>query len=962
MRVKKILRNAVLFGAACVAARDAGAAKGEPQCEFPPCRPFSVGPLRWTQRPWRSSSLAAIQAFVRRSTTPWWCRMVATTRWCPTSPSSPDPMPACSPAIRAPRWPTSRSSRLTTIPRERTARGGSHRERWRLGPLRHRPVRLRSGRPSPRRGQHALRRAPDPRPELPASPLVDPAIDERGDAIVMAAPFGPAVGRAAALGVWYDGSTWWAYNEDGTKLPAGERVLYFDAAGKGGGPRTTRQRLRRDRHRPRRSAPERKASRGGDRPARVRAGQERVAARHFLRPGPGAMDRLQCRRIPARAGRDGPLHRRSLSQGDRGQVASTMGGTMLYALVATFDPPDSTVTRAPRARHFPPITGGAGGGLPPPRDRRLSLRDALREPPGPGRGPDERGVPRAAPQPRPRGPGPTAELALPRGEEPGDRLLAAREGGRRYAERPELQVEAAPPEPAPQVPPPLLESRALKPIHRLCLTLRYVQGMSRAEVAARLGLSETQVRATSNTRGAPPPGARRTNGMKQPPPGRFDDHDSDDDALLDLLGRHGRALGPPAAAAPASPSWGRKRPASSPRTRRAPLARTSTTARPAARSRPPRATGRSSARGRRARAHRPSGGRRAPSVVSHAVAPAARGRPGPGRADALPAAPTSAAAAAGAPAGAEPVRPGVRAAAREAGPAHGAGRRGPRRRRVRVGAERGACFLEAGDFAVAAERLEALARRHPIGPPAAVPRRRGPARGRPGEAARALEEAEPLARTFWGPSVRWYLAVARSGAAGTRSAVAGPLRGGREYRALPVPRSMRSPAARRGPDERARRAVVAAPGRGAGPPPRAPPLPAGPSRARSCCTRRTLPSARACFQKALAHALRSADGPPKPRAAAAWGGRYRQGYLKEAEVELEAARVLFEVQGDALRCRAHAQPPGLGRVPGRRSSAARELYGAAPGVRGDRQRGRCRPRPAVQNLLFFDNDEDSSSA
>ena len=68
----------------------------------------------------------------------------------------------------------------------------------------------------------------------PASPLLDPAIDQRGDAIVMAAPFGPAVGRTAALGVWYDGSTWWAYNEDGTKLPAGERVLYFDAAGKGG--------------------------------------------------------------------------------------------------------------------------------------------------------------------------------------------------------------------------------------------------------------------------------------------------------------------------------------------------------------------------------------------------------------------------------------------------------------------------------------------------------------------------------------------------------------------------------------------------------------------------------------------------------------------------------------------------------------------------------------------------------
>lgn len=65
---------------------------------------------------------------------------------------------------------------------------------------------------------------------------------------------------------------------------------------------------------------------------------------------------------------------------------------------------------------------------------------------------------------------------------------------RRYAERPELRVpEAVEAEPAP-VPAALLESRALKPIHRLCLTLRYVQGMSRAEVASQLGLSETQVK------------------------------------------------------------------------------------------------------------------------------------------------------------------------------------------------------------------------------------------------------------------------------------------------------------------------------------------------------------------------------------------------------------------------------------------------------------------------------------
>lgn len=36
--------------------------------------------------------------------------------------------------------------------------------------------------------------------------------------------------------------------------------------------------------------------------------------------------------------------------------------------------------------------------------------------------------------------------------------------------------------------------KSLKPIHRACLLLRYVHGMDRAEIAARLGLSETQVK------------------------------------------------------------------------------------------------------------------------------------------------------------------------------------------------------------------------------------------------------------------------------------------------------------------------------------------------------------------------------------------------------------------------------------------------------------------------------------
>lgn len=40
----------------------------------------------------------------------------------------------------------------------------------------------------------------------------------------------------------------------------------------------------------------------------------------------------------------------------------------------------------------------------------------------------------------------------------------------------------------------ILESPGLRPIHRACLMLRYVHEMTRAEIAAKLGLSETQVK------------------------------------------------------------------------------------------------------------------------------------------------------------------------------------------------------------------------------------------------------------------------------------------------------------------------------------------------------------------------------------------------------------------------------------------------------------------------------------
>jgi RNA polymerase sigma-70 factor (ECF subfamily) len=51
-----------------------------------------------------------------------------------------------------------------------------------------------------------------------------------------------------------------------------------------------------------------------------------------------------------------------------------------------------------------------------------------------------------------------------------------------------------PSEPAPDLERWMLESSDLKPIHRTCVMLRYVHGMTRAEIAARTGLTETQVK------------------------------------------------------------------------------------------------------------------------------------------------------------------------------------------------------------------------------------------------------------------------------------------------------------------------------------------------------------------------------------------------------------------------------------------------------------------------------------
>jgi len=40
----------------------------------------------------------------------------------------------------------------------------------------------------------------------------------------------------------------------------------------------------------------------------------------------------------------------------------------------------------------------------------------------------------------------------------------------------------------------LLESKALKPMHRTCLILKYVHGMSREEIGSKLGLTDNQVK------------------------------------------------------------------------------------------------------------------------------------------------------------------------------------------------------------------------------------------------------------------------------------------------------------------------------------------------------------------------------------------------------------------------------------------------------------------------------------
>ena len=263
--------------------------------------------------------------------------------------------------------------------------------------------------------------------------------------------------------------------------------------------------------------------------------------------------------------------------------------------------------------------------------------------------------------------------------------------------------------------------------------------------------------------------------MKQPPPGRFEDHDSDDDAFLELLGRHGRALGPPAAGCP---SFAELQAAAagvlSEDDERAIAAHQDSCAScralgAAAREweGPPLPDDARDRIARRAGGIAVRASSRAPWLLPLAAALVLavltpfllreRVRRPPDHP----------------PTQSPPVPAFVL-------PLEKLDRRTPPGVVVRgedaFESELGAALVpyEAGDLEAAAARLEALARRHPD---AASPRLYlgvvDLLRGRPGEAARSLEGAEPLARTFWGPSVRWYLAVARERSGGDAQA---PLR------------------------------------------------------------------------------------------------------------------------------------------------------------------------------------------
>lgn len=83
---------------------------------------------------------------------------------------------------------------------------------------------------------------------------------------------------------------------------------------------------------------------------------------------------------------------------------------------------------------------------------------------------------------------------------PGWLITVTRNRARDYWRRQTVEQNYAasesdpPAAPAPALDTWLLESKELKPVHRLCLTLRYIHGMTRAEIAERTGMTEIQVK------------------------------------------------------------------------------------------------------------------------------------------------------------------------------------------------------------------------------------------------------------------------------------------------------------------------------------------------------------------------------------------------------------------------------------------------------------------------------------
>ena len=84
---------------------------------------------------------------------------------------------------------------------------------------------------------------------------------------------------------------------------------------------------------------------------------------------------------------------------------------------------------------------------------------------------------------------------------PGWLLTVVRNRGIDYWRRQQTERLFSQGTPAPDVAPEsatrtdnLFAHPALKPIHRICLVLRYEHGLSREEIAKRLGLTDTQVR------------------------------------------------------------------------------------------------------------------------------------------------------------------------------------------------------------------------------------------------------------------------------------------------------------------------------------------------------------------------------------------------------------------------------------------------------------------------------------